>query len=123
GNNFALYSWTFCLNATLFWALGVDEKAKRQERITTEAKLAAQEARIEALRFQLNPHFLLNTLNAVASLAAMNRNVEAEAMTMKLADFLHGSLATDAKAPIPLANELAIIESYLDIEAVRFGDR
>ena len=118
-----LYSWTFCLNATLFWALNSEEQAKAQARRAAEAEAAAQEAKIEALRFQLNPHFLFNTLNAISSLVIKNRNAEAEAMTTKLASFLRTSFDTDPKAPISLADELATIEAYLDIEGVRFGER
>ncbi|MDP1598613.1 sensor histidine kinase [Phenylobacterium sp.] len=118
-----LYSWTFCLNATLFWALNSEEQAKAQSRRAAEAEAAAQEAKIEALRFQLNPHFLFNTLNAISSLVIKNRNAEAEAMTTKLASFLRTSFDTDPKAPISLADELATIEAYLDIEGVRFGER
>jgi signal transduction histidine kinase len=118
-----LYSWTFCLNATLFWALNADEQAKAQTQRAAEAEAAAQEAKIEALRFQLNPHFLFNTLNAISSLVIKNRNAEAEVMTTKLASFLRTSFDTDPKAPITLADELATIEAYLDIEGVRFGER
>lgn len=118
-----LYSWTFCLNATLFWALRSEEAAKAQGRRAAQAEAVAQEARIEALRFQLNPHFLFNTLNAISSLVITNRNAEAEAMTSRLASFLRTSFDTDPKLPISLADELATIESYLDIEGVRFGER
>lgn len=120
---FILYTWTFCLNVTLFWALGISERAKQQESIAAIAEAQAHDARIEALRFQLNPHFLLNTLNAISSLIVQDRAADADAMAMKLAAFLHISLASDVKAPIALADEVATIEAYLDMEAVRFGER
>lgn len=120
---FILYTWTFCLNVTLFWALGISEGAKKQERLAAAAEARAQDARIEALRFQLNPHFLLNTLNAISSLIVQGRPADADAMTMKLATFLHINLAGDVKTPIALADEIATIEAYLDMEAIRFGER
>lgn len=120
---FILYTWTFCLNVTLFWALDIGERAKQQERIAAAAEARAQDARIEALRFQLNPHFLLNTLNAISSLIVQGRPADADAMTIKLAAFLHINLAGDVKTPIALADEIATIEAYLDMEAVRFGER
>jgi hypothetical protein len=87
------------------------------------AHSAAQQAQLAALRFQLNPHFLFNTLNAISSLIVTNRNGDAERMTMKLSEFLRVSLEADPEAEVTLDEELATTQSYLDIEAVRFGDR
>ncbi|WP_186401552.1 sensor histidine kinase [Sphingopyxis sp. P1IMeth2] len=120
---FILYTWTFCLNVTLFWALGISERAKKQEMLAAAAEARAQDARIEALRFQLNPHFLLNTLNAISSLIVQGRPDDADAMTMKLATFFQINLGGDVKTPIALADEIATIEAYLDMEAIRFAER
>ncbi|WEK43425.1 MAG: histidine kinase [Candidatus Sphingomonas colombiensis] len=107
-------------------ALGLmlSERAMRDsERRLAEARSAAQSAELAALRFQLNPHFLFNTLNAISSLIVTNRNREADRMTMKLADFLRLTLEADPEAEVTLDEELATTQSYLDIETVRFGER
>lgn len=107
-------------------ALGLmlSEKAMRDsERRLAEARSAAQSAELAALRFQLNPHFLFNTLNAISSLIVTNRNAEADQMTMKLSDFLRLTLEADPEAEVTLDEELATTQSYLDIETVRFAER
>ncbi|MFT3975812.1 MAG: histidine kinase [Sphingomonas bacterium] len=107
-------------------ALGLmlSEKAMRDsERRLADARSAAQSAELAALRFQLNPHFLFNTLNAISSLIVTNRNAEADRMTMKLSDFLRLTLEADPEAEVTLDEELATTQSYLDIEAVRFAER
>ena len=84
---------------------------------------AAQQAQLAALRYQLNPHFLFNALNSISALIVTRRNEDAEAMTDKLSSFLRTSLNADPTALIPLEEELALTEEYLDIESVRFGER
>jgi len=96
---------------------------RQREKQLAEARSAAQQAQLAALRFQLNPHFLFNTLNAISSLIVTRRNDEAEQMTMKLSEFLRISLEADPEAEVTLDEELATTQSYLDIEAVRFGAR
>ncbi|HEY6917473.1 MAG TPA: histidine kinase, partial [Allosphingosinicella sp.] len=76
-----------------------------------------------ALRLQLNPHFMVNTLNAIAGLIATRRPAEAEQMTCRLADFLRSSLTADPTAHVPLEDEIATVEAYLEIERVRCGER
>lgn len=93
------------------------------ERQLAHARNAAQQAQLAALRFQLNPHFLFNTLNAISSLIVTRRNDEAEQMTMKLSEFLRFSLEADPDAEVTLDEELTNTQSYLDIETVRFGPR
>jgi LytS/YehU family sensor histidine kinase len=88
-----------------------------------EAEGQATAARLAALRYQLNPHFLFNTLNAVSSAVITKRNAEAESMLEKLAEFLRVTLAADPEGLIPLEDELATIHAYLEIESVRFRDR
>jgi two-component system, LytTR family, sensor kinase len=85
-----------------------------------QARLA--EARLAALRAQLQPHFLFNTLNSVSSL--MYRDVEAaDVMIARLSDLLRLTLRGDPRREIPLGEEVALLERYLDIERVRFEDR
>ncbi len=105
-------------------ALMLSARAVRvSEHRLAEARNAAQNAELAALRFQLNPHFLFNTLNAISSLIVTNRNADADRMTMKLSDFLRLTLEADPEAEVTLDEELATTQSYLDIEAVRFGER
>jgi len=96
---------------------------RQREIQLAQARSAAQQAQLAALRFQLNPHFLFNTLNAISSLIVTNRNDEAERMTGKLSEFLRVSLETDPETEVTLDGELATTQSYLDIELVRFGNR
>ncbi|MDZ4113703.1 MAG: histidine kinase [Brevundimonas sp.] len=116
--------------ATLFDVLVQQDRLTAQERETAEARLkasdalaAAERARLQALRWQLNPHFLFNTLNAISVNVMAGRGSIAERMLEKLADFLRASLDADAGELSTLEAEFEILEAYLDIEAVRFGDR
>ena len=116
--------------STLFDVLVQQDRLTAQERATAEAKLnesealaAAERARLQALRWQLNPHFLFNTLNAISVNVMAGRGSVAERMLEKLADFLRASLNADAAEMSTVEAEFELLESYLDIEAVRFGDR
>jgi len=80
------------------------------------------QAELRALKAQLEPHFLFNTLNAIASLIPSNPTA-AEEMTTRLADVFRYALSASERETAPLADELAFAHSYLDIERVRFGDR
>ena len=95
----------------------------QQERRLAEANMAAQQAQLAALRYQLNPHFLFNSLNSISALIVTKRNKDAEEMTDRLSSFLRSSLNADPAELIPLDEELALTEEYLAIESVRFGDR
>ncbi|HYG62905.1 MAG TPA: histidine kinase [Thermoanaerobaculia bacterium] len=85
-----------------------------------EASLA--QSRLETLRMQLNPHFLFNTLNATSVLALKGERDKVAAMLTRLSDLLRAVLESSAQV-VPLADELALLERYLEIERVRFGDR
>ena len=89
----------------------------------SEANAAASAARLAALRYQLNPHFLFNTLNAVSAAVITGRGGEAESMLSKLADFLRVTLVADPEALIPFEDEMATLQAYLEIESVRFRER
>lgn len=117
------YILVFGVNMILFHVNYTRRAGIQQERRIAEANMAAQEAQLAALRYQLNPHFLFNALNSISALIVTNRNKDAEAMTDKLSSFLRTSLNADPAELIPLEEELALTEEYLDIESVRFGDR
>ena len=93
------------------------------QRRAAEAEGAAQAAQLRALRYQVNPHFLFNTLNSLSSLIMTGRAEEAESMVLKLSNFFRQSLTLDAGADISLAEEMALQRLYLDIERVRFPRR
>jgi len=117
------YICVFGVNLALFHLLSARRRELNQERQLAEARSATQQAQLAALRFQLNPHFLFNTLNAISAMIVTRRNDEAEQMTDKLSSFLRASLSSDPTALVPLDSELALIEEYFEIESIRFGDR
>jgi two-component system, LytTR family, sensor kinase len=96
-----------------------------RERETQAARLAAQlaESRLGALRMQLHPHFLFNSLNAVGVLVRDQRTREATATLELLSDVLRQVLRTDPAHEVALTEELRFLEQYLAIEQVRFSDR
>jgi hypothetical protein len=117
------YVLVYGVNMVLFHVNYARRAAISQERQLVEATQAAHNAQLTALRYQLNPHFLFNSLNSISALIVTGRNKDAESMTDKLSSFLRNSLNADPSALIPLDEELALTEEYLDIESVRFGDR
>ncbi|WP_266168756.1 sensor histidine kinase [Dyella subtropica] len=88
-----------------------------------QAVAMARDAELRALRYQLHPHFLFNTLNAISSLVTAQRSREASKMITQLGDFLRATLERDERHEVVLAEELALTESYLEIEKARLGDR
>ncbi len=117
------YFCVFGTNLALFQLLQSRRYEASQARQLADARSAAQQAQLAALRFQLNPHFLFNTLNAISAMIVTRRNDEAEAMTDKLSSFLRASLGSDPMELVPLDQELSLIEDYLEIESIRFGER
>ena len=95
--------------------------ALRIEMTLEEQKRLLLEARLDALQRQINPHFLFNTLNSIASLVRMKPELARE-MTVKLANILR-ALLKDHDAFVPLSEELNFTDDYLDIEVVRFGEK
>ena len=123
GRMFLSHTYLTFANAALFVFL-VEARRLADERLRrARSDALAAQAHEAALRLQLNPHFLFNTLNSISSLVVTARPADAEEMLGRLADFLRLSLAGDPAGLVPLEEEFAAIESYLAIEAVRFGDR
>lgn len=121
--NILIYIWVYGLYVTVVGLIITTNLVHEQERRLAAATAAAQEAQLTALRFQINPHFLFNSLNAVTSLIGSGRNVEAETVVMRLSDFFRASLTSAPGDLVVLEEEFDVIGSYLDIEAARFGDR
>jgi signal transduction histidine kinase len=109
---------TVVYTATAFVGYAVDFTRRARER---EAHLA--EARLAMLRAQLNPHFLFNSLNAVAGLVRAQDNGAAVRVLARLSDVLRHVLATSDVHEVALRQELAFINDYVEIERVRFPDR
>jgi hypothetical protein len=118
-----LFSWVYLAITIVLLSLTYGEELIRRERRIAELRSMADRARLSALRYQLNPHFLFNALNSAASLVAAGRNADAEAMLENLADFLRASLKLDAGKEIRLRDELALQSLYLDVEQIRFPHR
>ena len=117
------YALVYGVNMALFQVTFSRRTTVKQELQLSEARSAAQQAQLAALRYQLNPHFLFNALNSISALIVTRRNEDAERMTEKLSSFLRTSLQADPGELVPLDEELSLIEEYLDIESVRFGER
>jgi two-component system, LytTR family, sensor kinase len=109
--------------AALYLAISYAAETREAERRVAGFAQAAKEAEIRALRYQVNPHFLFNTLNSLSSLVMTGRNSEAESMIMNLSTFYRTSLSGDPMDDVPLAEEVRLQRLYLDIEAVRFPER
>ena len=113
--------WFFFAWGALYLALIYSYEVKAEQQRLSELRILANEAQLRALRYQVNPHFLFNTLNSVSSLILDRRLADAEAIS-KLAGFFRASLATDPLADVRLADELALQRLYLELEQVRFPD-
>ena len=99
-------------------AANKEEQLKR-----AKAESMAHEAQLKMLRYQLNPHFLFNTLNSISSLVNKRDDSRANEMILQLSDFLRHSLYIDPVEGITLKEELDALNLYLRIEQARFGDR
>ncbi|HEV2080556.1 MAG TPA: histidine kinase [Allosphingosinicella sp.] len=118
-------TWYFFFAAwsAIYVALSSAAQLRQAERRASEFERAAQSAHLRALRYQVNPHFLFNTLNSLSSLIMARRDEEAERMIMNLSNFFRATLATDPTADVSLSEEIALQRLYLDIEKARFPNR
>lgn len=98
------------------------EQARERERHAAVLESRLTKARLHGLQMQLNPHFLFNTLNSIASLIHENPRV-ADEMVTSLSEFLRMTLKTSDRSEVALRDELAYLDHYLAIEQIRFGDR
>jgi len=107
----------------LYLALLAGEKARVAERREGAFRRAAKAAELRSLRYQVNPHFLFNTLNSLSALVLTGKTAAAERMIQTISTFYRRSLADDPTSDVPLREEFALQQLYLDIETVRFPDR
>ena len=115
---FFLIAWS-----SLYLALGYAHSVRFAERKAASFERAAQLSELRALRYQLNPHFLFNTLNSLSALVMTGRQADAEAMILNFADFYRNSLISDPSGDVPLSDEFEVQRLYLEIEKVRFPNR
>lgn len=120
-----MVSWLFFFAAwsAFYIAMLAQSEAHGAQQRAADAEAAAQNAHIQALRYQINPHFLFNTLNSLSSLVMTGRTDRAETMLLALSTFFRTSLSLDPGANVTLAEEIDLQRLYLDIEKARFPDR
>jgi hypothetical protein len=106
---------TYLLSTALHYAFFEIESARR-------AELLAREAQLKALKAQINPHFLFNSLNSISALTSLDPS-RARDMCVGLADFLRASLRLGERDTVPFGEEMALTDMYLGVEQARFGDR
>lgn len=118
GRYFLLLAW-----AALYFAMVTAQQARAAERREGEYRRAAKTAELRSLRYQVNPHFLFNTLNSLSALVMTGKGQAAETMIQSLSSFYRRSLAEDPTGDVALDQEVALQRAYLEIEAARFPDR
>jgi two-component system LytT family sensor kinase len=121
--NASILLWAFVAWCAIVLGLEADAEAREKTLRLVEAQALAAESQNRMLRYQVNPHFLFNTLNALSSLVIHKENQKAEQMIQALSSFFRTSLESDPSEQITLARELEAQQQYLSIEAIRFGDR
>lgn len=115
GINFVTWS-------ALYFSLKMYEQLVREKREAQQARLMAQSAQLEVLRYQLNPHFLFNTLSSLRALTTRNPKKAKDVVT-KISEFLRYSLSGATEDQVPLSKEIEIIRHYIDIERIQYGKK
>lgn len=118
GRYFLVLAW-----AALYFALVKAEEARGAEWREGEYRRAAAAAELRSLRYQVNPHFLFNTLNSLSALVMTGRQDAAEEMIQTLSTFYRHTLSGDPTSDLPLTDEIELQRLYLAIESVRFPER
>ncbi|MFL6845374.1 MAG: sensor histidine kinase [Allosphingosinicella sp.] len=118
-------SWYFLFAAwaAFYVAMSYAKQLRLADRHSAMLAREAQEAQLRALRYQINPHFLFNTLNSLSSLILSRKTDTAERMLMNLSTFFRATLSADPTADVSLDEEIRLQRLYLDIEQIRFPDR
>jgi sensor histidine kinase YesM len=113
-----LAAWSALYYGINFYLM-LEEQSDRVERLESQAS----SAQLAMLRYQLNPHFLFNTLNSISTLVLLKETQRANAMLSRLASFLRYTLANESEGTVSLAQEVETLKLYLEIEKMRFEDR
>jgi two-component system, LytTR family, sensor kinase len=109
--------------SALYYAINYFVRAEEQADQLIRLEAAATSAQLTMLRYQLNPHFLFNTLNSISTLVLLKQTEQANAMLSRLSSFLRFTLINEAEAKVTLAQEIETLKLYLDIEKMRFEER
>jgi two-component system LytT family sensor kinase len=117
--NFALLAAWTALYYGINYFLLLEDQIRLRERLESQASTA----QLAMLRYQLNPHFLFNTLNSISTLVLLKQTERANAMLARLSSFLRYTLANEPTAKVTLAQEVETLKLYLEIEKMRFEDR
>ncbi|HET8749265.1 MAG TPA: histidine kinase [Sphingomicrobium sp.] len=117
--NFSLLAAWTALYYGINYFLLLEEVIRQRERLEGQAS----SAQLAMLRYQLNPHFLFNTLNSISTLVLLKQTERANAMLARLSSFLRYTLANEPTAKVTLAQEVETLKLYLEIEKMRFEDR
>ena len=117
-SSYLLLCWT-----GLYFGFKYYASLQQQREATLRAATLAQEAQLKMLRYQLNPHFLFNTLNAISTLILDNENRTANQTVMRLSEFLRYTLDQDPMKKVTLRQEIEAMNLYLTTEKLRFGER
>ena len=117
-NSVLLAAWS-----ALYYAINYFVRAEEQADQMMRLEAQATSAQLTMLRYQLNPHFLFNTLNSISTLVLLKQTDQANAMLSRLSSFLRFTLINDAAAKVPLTQEIETLKLYLDIEKMRFEER
>ncbi len=112
----------YLLAVSLFYVMLAQEASREAEQREIEARVLARDAELRALKAQVNPHFLFNSLHSISALTSSDP-ARAREMCIALADFLRRTLGLGEKAVIPLQEELSLIHSFMAVEKIRFGAR
>ena len=109
-------------SVSVFYALLAVESSQEAEARVMQVGILAREAELRALKAQVNPHFLFNSLNSISALTASDAP-RAREMCVLLGDFLRRTLGLGEKSSIPFSEELSLIHAFLAVEKIRFGSR
>ena len=112
----------YLLSAGMHYAMASVEESKEALNREMQALVAARDAELRALKAQINPHFLFNSLNSISALAGVDA-ARAREMCVRLSDFLRSSLRMGERETVPLREEVELAHNYLGVEQVRFGGR
>jgi two-component system sensor histidine kinase AlgZ len=112
----------YLVNVGFFYVLIAIEASRVAEARVLETSILARDAELKALKAQVNPHFLFNSLNSISALTSVDP-AKAREMCILLAEFLRMTLGLGEKSSIPLAEEISLLHRFLAIEKVRFGSR
>jgi two-component system, LytTR family, sensor histidine kinase AlgZ len=112
----------YLLTVGFFYVVLAIEASREAESRAAQTTMLARDAELRALRAQINPHFLFNSLNSISALTSID-GTRAREMCLLLADFLRLTLGLGEKNVIPFLDELDLLEKFLAIEKVRFGAR